>query len=164
MAMQAVLYAFLTTLLPPDADVEGVLQEVNIAVWRALQDGNIHKFNAFVYGVARNKAKDCLRKLGRNRLVLCEGDVLEKLVNIWAERPEMQSGGKRQHVLRKCLTKLTDQDKTRLGHYYADRVTIREMAAREKRSEASLQQHFHRLRLKLKKCIELNLNTEGEIA
>lgn len=164
MEMRSSLFSYLVMLLPPEADVESVFQEVVLGVWKAVKAGGIENFEAFAYGVAKNQAKQCLRKLGRDRLVLCDGPVLEHLSNEWDKQVGFRGANDRQDALRKCLGKLKEKDRTRLGAYYGDRQTIRALAEEEDRSESSLQQIFHRLRVKLKECIELQLATKGETA
>ncbi|MDA7920636.1 sigma-70 family RNA polymerase sigma factor [Verrucomicrobiales bacterium] len=162
MEMRSSLFSFLVMLLPPEADVEAVFQEVVLGVWKAVKAGGVENFEAYVYGVAKNQAKQCLRKLGRDRLVLCDGPVLEHLAQEWDKQVGFSGGNDRQDALRNCLGKLKGEDRSRLGAYYGDRQTIRALADEEDRSEASLQQIFHRLRVKLKGCIEGQIAGEGE--
>lgn len=163
MEMQSSIYAFLTGLLPPDADIDVVLQDINMVVWKALNEDKIEKFDAFVYGVARNKARNCVRSLGRNRLVLCDDSLLQRLADRWEEQSQHDKAHGRQLALRRCLAKLKDLDRQRMEAYYSDRTPLREIAQGEGRSEAALYQIFHRLRKKLKLCIERNLLLEGEL-
>ncbi len=164
MGMRASLFSFLTMLLPPQADVETVFQEVVLAVWRAVKQGGVENFEAFAYGVAKNQAKQCLRKMGRDRLVLCDGPVLEHLASEWSREVGFGGAYERQHALRNCLAKMKDQDRLRLNAHYADGQTIRSLAEDEARSEWSLQQIFHRLRVKLKECIDRQMTGEGGLA
>lgn len=165
MAMRSSLFAFLSMLLPPKADVESVFQDVTLGVWRAVKRGDeLQNFEAFVYGVAKNKAKQCLRKMGRDRLVLCDGPVLEHLAGEWDKAVGFKGTDERQHALRICLGKLKEKDRGRMSSYYADRRTIRALAREEERSESSLHQIFHRLRVKLKACIERQMSREGGVA
>ncbi len=164
MEMRSSLFSFLVMLLPPEADVEAVFQEVVLGVWKAVKAGEIQNFEAFAYGVAKNQAKQCLRKIGRDRLVLCDGPVLEHLAREWDKQVGFSGANDRQDSLRNCIGKLKGKDQSRLGAYYGDRQTIRALAAEEDRSEASLQQIFHRLRVKLKECIERQTAAgEGEL-
>ena len=165
MGMRSSLFAFLSMLLPSNADVEAVFQEVTLGVWRAVKRGDeLQNFEAFVYGVAKNKAKECLRKIGRDRLVLCDGPVLEHLADAWDKTVGFEGTDARQQALRNCLGKLKEKDRGRMSSYYADGQTIREMAGEEERSESSLHQIFHRLRVKLKGCIEQQMSNEGGAA
>lgn len=165
MGMRSSLFAFLSMLLPPKADVESVFQDVTLGVWRAVKRGDeLQNFEAFVYGVAKNKAKQCLRKIGRDRLVLCDGPVLEHLAGEWGKGVGFEGTDERQQALRVCLGKLKESDRGRMSSYYADRRTIRDLAREEDRSESSLQQIFHRLRVKLKACIERQISREGGLA
>ena len=165
MEMRSSLFAFLGMLLPPNADVEAVFQEVTLGVWRAVKRGDeLQNFESFVYGVAKNKAKQCLRKIGRDRLVLCDGPVLEHLADEWNKTIGFEGADERQQALRNCLGSLKDKDRGRISSYYADGTTLRVLAQEEERSESSLHQIFHRLRVKLKACIELRLSKEGGTA
>ena len=164
MAMRSSLFAFLSMLLPPNADVEAVFQDVVLGVWRAVKRGDeLRNFEAFVYGVAKNQAKQCLRKIGRDRLVLCDGPVLEHLAGVWNKEVGFEGGDERQQALRNCLGKLKLKDRGRVSSYYGDRRTIRALARDEGRSESSLHQIFHRLRVKLKGCIERQMLGEGGV-
>lgn len=164
MGMRASLFSFLSMLLPPQADVESVFQEVVIAAWRAAKRGEVEKFEPFVYGVARNQAKLCLRKMGRDRIVLCDGPLLDELVSQWNSQVGTGSGSDRQHALRTCMSKMKEQDRNRLTSYYTNGQTIRSLADQERRSEWSLQQVFHRLRVKLKQCIDSEVAGDGGLA
>ena len=162
MEMQSAVYSFLTGLLPNDADIDIVMQEVKMVVWKAAQEDTIKNFDAFVYGVARNKAKSCLRKIGRSRLVLCDDDLLQSLSDRWmSQASQSEPTSHRQHALRKCMGRLKEQDKQRMEAYYKEDTPLREIARREGRSEAALHQIFHRLRVKLRTCIEQTLQPEG---
>jgi len=103
MEMRSSLFSFLVMLLPPEADVEAVFQEVVLGVWKAVKAGGVENFEAYAYGVAKNQAKQCLRKIGRDRLVLCDGPVLEHLAREWDKQVGFRGANDRQDALRNCL-------------------------------------------------------------
>ncbi len=154
MEMRPALFAFFHALLPPSADVESVYQETVLAVWRAVAEGQVRSLESFTYGVARNQALMCLRKLSRDRVVLCDETVFDCLVEAWHPDRLESRARDRQDALRHCLKRLKSLDRNRLHAYYTEGRTIRSLARTERKSESALQQIFHRLRLKLRECIE----------
>ena len=86
------------------------------------------------------------------------------MADAWDKTASFEGTDARQQALRNCLGKLKEKDRRRMSSYYADGQTIRVMAREEKRSESSLHQIFHRLRVKLKECIEQQLSNEGGAA
>lgn len=157
MGIQPRLYAYLSTLLPPQVDANEVLQEVNIAVWQASARGDIANPKAFIWGIARNKAKDVVRRVQRDRLVVCDADVIELLtdrLNQWQEMAGDEAGDLRQQALRSCVERLQPREKQLLARRYESGQTVRAIAAADEQSESALQQFFHRLRLRLRECIE----------
>lgn len=157
MGIQPKLYAYLRTLLPTQVDVNEVLQEVNVAVWQASAREGIANPKAFIWGVARNKAKDVVRRMQRDRFVVCDSEVIELLadrLNQWQETAGEEVGDPRQQALRWCVERLQPREKQLLVRRYESGQTVRAIAAADDQSESALQQFFHRLRLRLRGCIE----------
>lgn len=159
MGIQPKMYAYLITMLPPHIDANEVLQDINIAIWQASihRDNAVRNPNAFIWGVARNKAKDAIRRVQRDRFVVCDSDVMELLaerLNQWQEAADNVAGDPRQHFLRQCIERLRPNDRQMILRRYESGQTVRFIAKETSQSESALQQFFHRLRLRLRECIQ----------
>ena len=152
------LRAYVRASLPRPQDVDEVMQELSLVAWRkfpTLEDPG--RFGAWACLIARYEILKHRRRIARDRLVLDE-DVVERLAEEGAdEGPRRQA---RLDALDHCVRQLPhDRRRLVLAAYRPD-FTIRELAAREGRSEGALYQLLARLRQQLLSCIERRLATD----
>ncbi|QQL44824.1 sigma-70 family RNA polymerase sigma factor [Sulfuriroseicoccus oceanibius] len=157
---QGAIYGYVNSLAP-GLDVEDVVQQVNIVLWKKADTFQPHtNFKAFAFRIAYLKTMEALRKAKQQNWLQFDSDVLE-LINEQTStitNPEEN----RQQALRDCLEKLDPEDRERINARYTRGETVRSIANQESRSEGSLQQHFFRLRKNLKLCIQKHLLNQEE--
>jgi len=152
---QGAIYGYVNSLAP-GLDVEDIVQQANITLWQKADTFEPHtNFKAFAFRIAYFKTMEALRKAKHQNWIQFDSDVVD-LINEQTTQVT-NPGENRQQALRECLEKLEPEDKERISARYTRGETVRAIAARENRSEGSLQQHFFRLRKSLKLCIQKQL-------
>jgi RNA polymerase sigma-70 factor (ECF subfamily) len=145
------LRAFLRMLLPSWHDVDEVLQETSLVLWKKFdqyEDGT--SFFAWSSMVARFEVLKYRRKKSRDRHVFSD-ELLEMLADECMEREEDLSH--KRKVLKTCVTKLDERQQSLLMASYSREITIKELAEREGKSPGSLYKVLDRLRQRLVKCV-----------
>ncbi len=163
MAMQSRLYSYLSGSLPTEVDIESILQDLNLAVLKGDRATEISNYDAYIWAAARNKLRDAIRSRKRERITPVEAGVLEKLSDHWVAINRGWSdkdGDPRQQALRHCLASMTPAESDLLRRRYAADETVRSMAEKAGKSEWAMQKVFHRLRLRLKECIERRISVD----
>jgi RNA polymerase sigma-70 factor (ECF subfamily) len=153
------LRGLLRCLLAQANDVDDLLQEVNLVLWeKADQFRPGTDFWAWTSQIARFKALNQARKLGRERLVF-DMEVLERLADVASQR--LQTPDHRRVALDHCLKQLPPSQRQLVDLRYASGQTIDKIAESIGRPAGSIRQTLYRIRAALLACIEGQLTAES---
>ncbi|MDD7987016.1 sigma-70 family RNA polymerase sigma factor [Lentisphaera marina] len=148
------LRAFLRQLLPSWFDVDEVLQETSIILWKKFdqfEPGS--SFSAWASMVARFEVLKYRRGKSRDRHVFSD-ETLELLAEECLDMEEKLA--EQRQVLKTCFAKLEQKQQTLLTQSYSRDLSIKELAENEGKSPGSLYKVLDRLRVKLMKCVKDN--------
>jgi len=158
---QLALTGYLRTLLRNPSDVNDVLQETNLVLWRKRAEYDPERpFINWACKFALNQSLACLKKKSRDKHQLLSEQVLETVARAALRRVEQIDT--RMGALRDCLKQLSSEHQTILRKRYRDGVSVSELATEAGRSPNALSLMLYRIRNLLKECIERNLG--GELA
>jgi RNA polymerase sigma-70 factor (ECF subfamily) len=148
------LRAYVRSCCPNAQEVDDVMQEASIAALRKFSTLDDHSaFGPWSCLIARYELLSASRRFARDRLVLSE-DVVKLLADEGAE--ELPLRQRQLRALDQCVEKLPRERRELALAAYAKDTTIRELAARLKRTEGSLYQLLARIRMELRRCMEQN--------
>jgi RNA polymerase sigma-70 factor (ECF subfamily) len=156
---QSRLRAFVRCLLIRPSDVDDILQEINSVLWQKAteyQPGT--DFWAWACQIARFKALNHLRKVGRERLVF-DDTVLQQLAATAAGKLEALE--ERRAALDRCLQKLPPPQRQLIDLRYSAGQTIESISESIGRPAGSVRQTLYRIRATLQTCIESQLMAGG---
>ena len=144
--------AFLFNLLPGVAEVDEVMQEVSLVLWKKFSsfDPNT-EFLRWAHVVARYEVLMYRRKKARDRHVFDE-DLIMLLSEEYEDETEPLERERR--ALDGCLLRLPVSDRRLLMACYAKDMKIKEMALRLGKTPTSLYKKLNRLRESLLDCID----------
>ena len=148
------LRAFLRQLLPTWHDVDEVLQETSIVLWKKFdQFEQGTSFSAWASMVARFEVLKYRRKKSRDRHVFSD-ETLELLAEECLDMEEKLA--EQRQTLKTCFAKLEEKQRILLIQSYSRDLTIKELAENEGKTPGSLYKVLDRLRVKLMKCVKDN--------
>ncbi|MGJ8657769.1 MAG: sigma-70 family RNA polymerase sigma factor [Akkermansiaceae bacterium] len=161
---QMMLRGFIISLLPGSDDVNDVVQETNIVLWKkkkSFKQGT--SFKAWAFAVARNKVKQHLTQLykdgKRDQLAYAYE---EEFINAVAEAQNLLVTDDRELLaLEHCMKTLSDQERDLVRARYNSSIGLDQYAAKLGKSGAYLRVSLSRIRAKLKSCIEKRMLWEG---
>ena len=151
-ACQRPLFAYIRTLIGPGSDVDDILQEVNLILWRKREefDGR-GRFLAWACHIAYLQVLAFCKKRRREQSAHFDEDVLDNIADCLAEEVEQLDA--RVEALRACLAKLPPaQRRVILRRYEGDGSVLR-MAGELGRPVGSLKVSLYRIRQLLAGCI-----------
>lgn len=152
--VSAVVWNLLRGVMPPE-DGEEVVSDVFLAAWNQAADLEPGHVKGWLGAVARNKAKDRLRRCGQT--LPLEDNVLElpgpddPLTD--AERAEERA------LVRQAIDSLPDREREVFLRYYYYAQTVKEISIRMALNESTVKTKLRRGRIKLKE----QLTREGLI-
>jgi RNA polymerase sigma-70 factor (ECF subfamily) len=157
---QRSLYGFITTLLWRPADVEDVLQETNLVLWRkAAEFDTSREFMPWALRIAQFQAMAHLKK--QRKRPLYDTDLLDRIA---AEAVmESASTGIRRQALAHCLQKLSDKHRQLVSTRYEPGASVKAMAAATGKQPKAVSETLRRIRRTLLDCIERRLATDAAI-
>ncbi|MEM9479914.1 MAG: sigma-70 family RNA polymerase sigma factor [Verrucomicrobiota bacterium] len=150
---------FLRSLLPSWGDVDEVVQQTAIVIWRKFDQYDPEtNFMKWACVIARFEALSHRRKMAKDRLVFSE-DLLELMADEGAE--ELNERDKEHVALEACLEAMSEKQRNFLIVAYTPGVKVKELAEQAGSTAAAFYMRLKRLRHQLMKCIESkSLNTE----
>jgi len=154
--VQPVLRGYLSNLLPVRGDVDDVLQETNLVLWKKRAEYDPSRpFRPWACRFAYYQVLSHLKRKGRNRDRSFDPEVLgavageaEKHVDQFEARAE---------ALRGCLDKLPEKHRLLLDDRYRGGTAVASMAEVAGKSADAISMALFRIRKRLKDCIERNL-------
>lgn len=153
--------AYLRSILPGIRDVEDILQEVLIVLWRKrAQFQENTNFKAWAFSIARFQGMSAQGKYKRSSWLVFDDEMLD-FVTVEFEAAE-EYLDPRKVALTDCLSKIRKDDLNLLRHRYISKKTLEEHAEAVNRSVVALRVRLHKLRIQLRRCIENNLKAHPE--
>ena len=151
------LRRFIRSLLPSWSDVDEVLQQTAIVIWRKFDqyDPGTH-FMKWACVIARFEVLAYRRKMARDRLVFRE-DVLELMADEGIE--EVPARHREHAALEICLAGMPEKSRQFLTLAYTPGVKVKALAAEAGSSAASFYMRLKRLRHQLMQCMENKTGT-----
>jgi RNA polymerase sigma-70 factor (ECF subfamily) len=149
-ADQALIYAFVRSVVPNLSDAEEVFQQVAMTLWRKRDsfDPELGSFRAWAIGVARNHIRNFDRRKYRDyRLQVFAPDVIDRIADHWEQADDTWE--ERQWALKNCIAKLAPEDRRRLEEFYSGEACAADMA----KSEGASLRTFYRKIQKLRECL-----------
>ena len=146
---QAVIYAYILTLLPDRVAAQDVLQETNLVLCRKVgefEPGT--SFKAWAFRVAYWQTMAHLKRIKRSGLVTLEPEVME-LVALEAEE-QLADFEDRHLALKSCLQKLPAGDASILLAHYQRGESLAVISGRLGRTRDALKQVLLRIRRTLR--------------
>ncbi|MFW5844948.1 MAG: sigma-70 family RNA polymerase sigma factor, partial [Planctomycetota bacterium] len=116
-------------------------------------------FLPWILTIARHKAIDFIRRSTRSRLRIQDPEALERLHDAAVElAPELE---RRQEAMRTCLEQVDDRGRQLLELHYSERLPLTDVAERLQLRLGAVKTALHRLRSRLRACIERRLRGDG---
>ncbi|MBI1367025.1 MAG: sigma-70 family RNA polymerase sigma factor [Planctomycetes bacterium] len=157
-AAQTAIYAYILTLLPDRGAAEDVLQETNLTLWRKADQFEAGtNFTAWACQIAHYKVLGHRRSSMRDRHVFCEATLERLAARLDAGVAQLND---RRDALRRCLDKLSDDQRDLLRKRYEPDGSVQRLADEIARPVGSVSQTLYRLRQALLECIRRRLAEE----
>ena len=149
---QRPLFAYIRTLLGPEGDVDDVLQEVNLVLWRKRDefDGG-ERFLAWACHIAYLQVLAHSKRRRRERSAYFDEEVLGNIADCLAE--EIEQIDARVEALRACLAKLPPEQRRVILRRYEGGSSVLRLAGELGRPVGSLKVSLYRIRQLLAGCI-----------
>jgi RNA polymerase sigma-70 factor (ECF subfamily) len=155
---QRSLYGFITTLIWRPADVEDVLQETNLVLWRkAAEFDSSREFMPWALRIAQLQAMAHLKK--QRRRPLYDTALLDRIAD------EAVTAGatadRRRQALAHCLQKLPEKHRRLVASRYEPGASVNAMAAATGKQPKAVSETLRRIRRTLLECVERTLAVEA---
>jgi RNA polymerase sigma-70 factor, ECF subfamily len=153
------LRGFLRTLLRDWDDVDEVMQETSLVIWRKFtQFDPDTNFMAWAAAIGRFEALKHLRKQSRDRLVFND-----EILDLLAQESLEETDTLEHHriALTSCLEKLDSRQKELLQLAYQPGVKFHEVAAQAGKSAQAFYKTIQRTRAQLLECAEKHMQKEA---
>ncbi|TWT84730.1 RNA polymerase sigma factor CnrH [Planctomycetes bacterium CA13] len=150
------LRSFVRTLgVAPDW-VDDLAQEAFLVAWRERESFDPQQdYGKWLRGIARNLVRNELRKQKRQERLLHQG-LAELLVRADEFQPQGESWAEcRVPMLRDCVEQLAPKSRELVSTRYGDGWKAPDLADHFKMTPTAVRQALTRIRMQLKRCIEL---------
>lgn len=154
------LYAFVLTIVRRPAEVDDILQEINVVLWRKRETYRSGSdFFAWAFAIARLQVLAFHARQHRREGAF-DNSLLEELSAVAAVESEMYD--RREAALRACLEKLPPRQQALVVRRYQSGVAVHSLADELGRSAKAVSESLRRIRDALRKCIERTLAVESQ--
>ena len=147
--------AHVRRLVPLRSDVDDVLQEVAVVLWKKFpQFRPEDDFRRWAFGVAKYEVLAWYRDRGRDRTMLSGA-----MVEILADDAILEDSRlhAQQELLDRCMGKLDPRDRQLILASYRPAARIQDVAVQSGRSVGGFYQWLHRMRKTLLDCIRAEM-------
>ena len=155
-AVQRDLQAFIVGMTPNQADVDDLLQEVNLALWRKrhLYDSR-QGFLRWAFGFAVVQIRSHRTRTAKSRLWFSDA-VFDSLAASWHH--DSSYSEQRREALAGCLQKLGGVERRLVSAFYAKQATAQELADEAGRPVSTVYKMLNRARESLRACVKRSLS------
>ena len=158
---QSSLRAFIVSLIPGSSDVEDVLQDTNVVLWKKMEEFTPDtNFTAWAFAIARNTVKAQHRKNKRNQAPALNDEIILAVCETWYQRDPAVSN-KNLIALEECMKSLSDTNRSIVAARYTKGTNLEEHSDKTGRSAKSLRVTLFRIRTKLRECVQGRVAQEG---
>jgi RNA polymerase sigma-70 factor, ECF subfamily len=159
-AHQRAVVLYLSSLLPTQADVDDVLQEASVVLWRefsTFQTGT--NFRAWAFRVAFNQVRAWRKRQQRDRLLFSEEFLLAIAEELNAEHEYIE---RRLQLMSQCLESLSPRHRELLAMRYHQGLSVDVLAEKFGKSIDAVYRLLSRIRSAVHHCIDLR-TSRGEL-
>jgi RNA polymerase sigma-70 factor (ECF subfamily) len=154
---QGPLFGYLYALVQNRSDAEELQHQTILTAWRKFDEFETGTaFLRWCLRIAQHEALHFLRSRRRSRVVFND-DLVESMLDSYADRPERMVVEARQDALLACLDKLSPGDRELVDRCYRDDTTVEKVAAEIERPSRSVFNSLRRIRQRLLECIDRTL-------
>ncbi len=164
-ANQDVLLWFIKALLPGSPDVDDILQNTNLVLWRKQESFRAGtSFLKWARAVARWEVRAWLSKARRHNWLVINDELAEAIADTIEQESRGVGASARLDALAECQRKLKPRDKLLVSYYYQMSKSLNECAEAFELSANSMKSTLHRIRAALRRCVEsrLAMNQAGK--
>ena len=155
---QPALRAFVLSLLPGSPEVDDVIQETNVEIWKKRGDFRIGtEFKSWMFSVAKFKVMAVWRERQRRKVWAVPDETLMKLVER-IEEGALDATETRHHGLRFCLERLKAGDRILILNRYIVGQSLDKLAREVGRKPDSIKVSLHRIRAALRACMNRRIH------
>jgi len=152
---QYALNAFISSLVPRREDIDDVMQETSLALWRKWADYDVSRdFFRWACGIAHIEVLRHHRKKATDRLWFNE-ELIEVLAFEMLEDTALFE--LRRNALDSCLKKLRESDRTVIELRYQAGMTVEKVAELLGRTTRTVHRTMARIRRALHNCISVSI-------
>lgn len=159
-AHQRAVVLYLSSLLPTQADVDDVLQESSVVLWRefsSFQSGT--NFRAWAFRVAFNQVRAWRKRQQRDRLLFSEEFLSAIAEELNAEHEYLD---RRLQLMTQCIENLPPRHRELLSLRYHHGLSVDLLAEKFGKSIDAVYRLLSRIRTAVHHCIDLRVN-KGEM-
>lgn len=158
---QDTIRLYIRSLLPSYVDPRDLLQEVNIMLWQKMSNFKLGtNFGAWSCTIAYYAVLTHRKKLKREGFMIFNDELSNSLMEQMSER-QIEGSGDHMRALSTCLKDVSpDNLKLLQARYDKNAMSIETLSKELGRSLNTLYVSLTRLRMALKKCIQLRLEEE----
>lgn len=153
------LYAFVLTLVRQPNEVDDILQETNVVLWRkrdSYRPGS--DFFAWAFEIARLQVLAFRARQGRQAGAFDDSLLAELAAAAILESPMLDH---REAALRTCLEKLPPVQRELIVRRYQPDVEVNSLAFEVGKTAKAVSESLRRIRENLRQCIERTLAAES---
>jgi len=156
---QNVLRVVIRCMAPRCPDVDDILQETNLVLWRKRHSFEIGtNFNAWAATIARFQVMAWREKSQRNQTLAFDEELMDRLVVSASEGWDNFQA--RREALQHCLSKLSRESQALIEHRYTHKASLSDFAKQNGRTYAAVCKMLERVRQGLRECINRRFVTE----
>lgn len=156
---QPMVMAFISSMVPNQADAEDVLQRTAYDIARNFEQYDPERpFVAWAVGIAKYKVLEYRRDAGRQRVVFNDA-ALEHIADAYGDRPEVLA--EQSHALAQCMAKLNEKASSLVELRYAQGLKPVDIAKQIGTSPNTVSNALSRIRESLRNCIKRQQKMEG---
>ena len=157
-ANQRSIVLYLTSLLPSQTDVDDVLQEAGVVLWRefaTFEPGT--NFRAWAFRVAFNQVRAWRKRQQRDRLLFSE-----EFISAISEELNSAPGDfeRRAEWMHECIERLPVHHRELLAYRYQQGLPIETLAEKFGRSADAVYRLLSRVRNAVHECIDAKIRNE----
>ena len=149
------IYRYILAMVPRAADAEDILQEISKLIWQKFEEYEEGtSFKNWAITIARYKVLEYYRSKQRNK-VKFSSQTIEAISDYLTEYKD--DNDKELHILKKCISKLTDKDRELIQQKYTQSITTKQLAIQFGRSVSGLYSTLARIHRMLVDCVQRHL-------
>lgn len=158
---EAVIRASIRAVLRRTEDVDDVMQAVSLVAWRRFDSvTDVTGFARWACVIARYEILKFQRAKARDRFEL-DAALVAKIIDEGAD--EIPARCQRMSYLETCLKRLPESRRALVMQSYAPGSSMKGVAEQLGKSQQGLYQLLRRIRLELKRCVEMRFARGGEL-